>query len=466
MEQEYNQFFALSQSLGFSQIYQQNEGYNKVSKLYQNYYNSSSPILQQETSSLNIYDKYDNIYSSISQLELEQDEEQLQENDTNFQQNNQGQLMKKASIMWNPLIQIALYDRMKIMNGLTLTNDGALRMCILQGSTSFNYQQQIVDCIEDRKDLGIVDLHLSQNPFLRQYTIEEILSFLQKVEGIDFYQVEFQLTRFYNFVQTYYLNSSMFNLNHFQLEQKDEELQRHLEFCYNYLDRFYAKNKENSSQMFWYSIARHNYRDHQSEFVRSGFSKSYLELLGLNQSSLSTIYLRKHQVDLIKEKNKITQQTIEVMDNKFKSSTEEKYVILVQTFDGFPLNLIQRKYYIKNEEARKNYLMYNDYSFFLIEFDIDIQELQRLIEYRLKIFQNPNNLSMEEFIQKELSYRFEDVEYSIHSQTFIEKFYKENLEQMINLKEQLIKQQDQKKQCGFKLINQNVINQQHKNTTV
>ncbi|EAR81905.1 hypothetical protein TTHERM_01434650 (macronuclear) [Tetrahymena thermophila SB210] len=466
MEQEDNQFFAQSQSLDYSQIYQQIEGYNQASKLYQNCYYSSSPILQQETSSLNIYDKYDNINSNILQLELEQDEEQLQENDNNFQRNNQGQLMKRTSIMWNSHIQLASYDMMKIINGLTLTNDGALRMCTLQGSTSFNYQQQIVDRIEDKKDLGIVDLHLSQNPFLRQYTIGEILSFLQKVEGIDFYKVEFQLTRFYNLVQSLLQRSSMFNLNNFQLDLKDEELQRHFEFCYDYLDRYYAQNKENSSQMFWYQIGRHNYRDNQSEYLRSGFSKSYLELLGLNQSSLSSIYLRKHQVDLIKEKNKITQQTIEVMDNKFNYPTEEKYIIQLQTFDGFPLNLIQRKYYIKNEEAKKNYLMYNDYFFLLIEFDIDIQELQRLIEYRLKIFQNSNNMSMEEFIQKELSYRFEDVEYSIHSQSFIEKFYKENLEQMIKLQEQLTKKKEEKKPCGFRLINPNFNNQYHKNTIV
>ncbi|EAR81902.1 hypothetical protein TTHERM_01434620 (macronuclear) [Tetrahymena thermophila SB210] len=466
MEKQDNQFFSLSQSIDFSQIYQQSEGYNQTSKVFQNCHNSSSPIIQLETSSLNIYDKYDNIHCSILQLELEQDEEQLQENDSNFQQNNQSQLLRRASIMWNSHIQLASYDRMKILNCLTLTNDGVLRMCILQGSTSFNYQQQIVDYIEDKKDLGIVDLHLSQNPFLRQYTIGEILSFLKKVEGIDFYQVEFQLTRFYNFIQSYYQETNMFNLSNIQLDQKDEELQRHLEFFYDYLGRFYAKNKENSSQMFWYQIARYNYRAHQSEFVRSGYSKSYLELLGLNQSSLSSIYLRKHQVDLIKEKNKITQQTIEVMDNQFKSPTEEKYVILVQTFDGFHLNLIQRKYIIKNEEAKKNYLMKNDYSFILIEFDIDIQELQRLIEYRLKIFKNPNHLSIEEFIQKELSYLFEDVEYSIHSQNFLEKFYKENLEQIIKLKEQLIKQKEEKKPCGFRLINQNVINQYHKNTTV
>ncbi|KAL4478614.1 hypothetical protein ABPG74_006849 [Tetrahymena malaccensis] len=355
---------------------------------------------------------------------------------------------------------------MKIINGLTLTKDGALRMCVLQGSTSFNYQQQIVDCIEDKKDLGVIDLHFSQNPLLRQYSIGEVLSFLQKVEGIDFYQVEFQLIRFHNYIQNNLQRINQFNLSSFQLDQKDEEFQQHLQFCYDYLDKNYVKNKENSSQMYWYQIARYNYRERQSEFVRSGFSKSYLELLGLNQSSLSSIYLRKHQVDLIKEKNRITQQTIQVMDNKFKHPIEEKYIIQVQTFDGFTLNLIQRKYYIQNEEAKKQYLMFNDYSFFLIEFDIDIQELQKLIEYRLNIFKHPDNLSIEEFIQKELSYRFEDVEYSIHSQTFIEKFYKENLEQMIKLQEQLVKQKEEKKSCGYRLINQNFVNYYHNKTSV
>ncbi|KAL4478612.1 hypothetical protein ABPG74_006847 [Tetrahymena malaccensis] len=405
MEQEDHQFFGLSYSLDYGYIYQQTEGDIQVS-------------------------------NSILQQDLEKDEEEVQQEQINsmFQQNNQGQLKKRAAVIWNSDYQFAPYNMVKINNGLTFTKDGALRMSVLQSSTSFNYQQQIVDCIEDKKDLRIIDFHLSQNPLLRHYSIGEKMN--------------------------------SFNLSSQQLDQKDEEFQQHLEFCYDYLNRTYIKNKENSSQMFQYQIARYNYRDHQSEFVRSGFSKSYLELLGLDQSSFSSIYLRKYQVDLIKEKNKITQQTIQAMDNEFKHPFEEKYIIQVQTFDGFFLNLTQRKHNIQNEEAKEKYLMFYDYSFFLIEFDIDIQELQKLIEYRLKILQHPNTLSIEQFIQKELCYRFEDVEYSIHSETFIDKFYRENLEQMMKLQEQLIKQKEEQKPCSYRLINQNFVNQFPKKSSI
>lgn len=34
---------------------------------------------------------------------------------------------------------------------------------------------------------------------------------------------------------------------------------------------------------------------------------------------------------------------------------------------------------------------------------------------------------MDNFIKKELSYKFEDVEYSIHSESFMHKYYHENL---------------------------------------
>lgn len=40
---------------------------------------------------------------------------------------------------------------------------------------------------------------------------------------------------------------------------------------------------------------------------------------------------------------------------------------------------------------------------------------------------NSKKLSMNDFVNKELSYFFEDVEYSILSQQFIEKHYKDNL---------------------------------------
>lgn len=36
-------------------------------------------------------------------------------------------------------------------------------------------------------------------------------------------------------------------------------------------------------------------------------------------------------------------------------------------------------------------------------------------------------MSADNFISKELSYRFEDVEYSIHSESFLEKYYSENI---------------------------------------
>lgn len=56
-----------------------------------------------------------------------------------------------------------------------------------------------------------------------------------------------------------------------------------------------------------------------------------------------------------------------------------------------------------------------EYYFTLTEMDVDLHDLEQLINYRTRLSQS-NNLSIDDFLRKELSYLFEDVEYSIQSQ--------------------------------------------------
>lgn len=47
--------------------------------------------------------------------------------------------------------------------------------------------------------------------------------------------------------------------------------------------------------------------------------------------------------------------------------------------------------------------------------DVELKDLQNLISYRQRIVKTDKKLSYEDFMRKELSYLFEDVEYSVHS---------------------------------------------------
>ncbi|EAS04052.1 hypothetical protein TTHERM_01406910 (macronuclear) [Tetrahymena thermophila SB210] len=352
-------------------------------------------------------------------------------------------------------------DRMKLWTGMTLMSDGTLRLCASLGSLSFNYQQQIVECVEDKKNLGVVDLHFTKNRMIRQSSIEEALFFLSRMDGIKFRQIETELIKIYTSVKQQHQDALSLKLTEQQLEMKDQEFIEFIDYCYEYINQNY--NNENQTKMFWYSLGRINLREKDIQVIKTGFSKSYLELLGLNQDSLSTIYLRKQQVDLIKDQSDRIMQTLSGIDSKCKMIDQEEQFVNIQTFDGFPLVLLQKKKCLR-EIIHKKCQQYikNEYFFSIIEMDVDIDSLQRLIQYRQKIFLNPNNLTIDEFIQKELSYKFEDVEYSIHSQNFLEKYYQENLKKIFQIEEELKnKIRQEQKQCGYKYIQNTPLIVQH-----
>ncbi|EAR81906.1 hypothetical protein TTHERM_01434660 (macronuclear) [Tetrahymena thermophila SB210] len=350
-------------------------------------------------------------------------------------------------------------DRMKLWTGMTLMSDGTLRLCSSLASLSFNYQQQIVECVEDKKNLGVVDLHFTTNSTIRQSSIEEALNFLRKKEGIQFRQIETDLKTIYNKVKKQHEDVQRLRLTEEQLIMKDQEFIEFIDCCYEYLNQNF--NNENQTNMFWYSMGRINFRQKDIQVIKTGFSKSYLELIGLNQDSLSTIYLRKQQVDLIKDQSDRIMYTFSGIESKCKMIDQEEQFVKIQTFDGFPLVLLQKKRYLKLP-IHKNCQQYmkNEYFFSVIEMDVDIDSLQRLIQYRQKILLNPNNLTIDEFIEKELSYKFEDVEYSIHSQNFLEKYYKENLDKMFQIEEEL-QNKIRQRQCGYKQIKNTPLIVQH-----
>ncbi|KAL4489327.1 hypothetical protein ABPG72_018982 [Tetrahymena utriculariae] len=390
------------------------------------------------------YNELGDIYNNYIDLEFLGDLNQKSSSDQ----------CKDCALSVQQNINLGLFglDRMKLWTGMTLMNDGTLRLCASLGSLSFNYQQQIVERVKDKKNLGVVDLHLTKNKTISQSTIQEALFFLNRMEGIQYREIEQQLLKMFSHIMKQYEYVKSLQLTEEQLDMKDQEFKEFIGFFYEYLDKNY--NNENQTKMYWCSLGRIDFREKDIQVIKSGFSKSYLELLGLDQASLSTIYLHKQQVDLIKDQSDRIFQALAVIEAKCKMVDQEEQVAYIQTFDGFPLVLLQKKKCLRLPINKKcqQYLK-NDYFFSIIEMDVDIDSLQRLIQYRQKILLNPNNLTIDEIIQKELSYKFEDVEYSICSQNFLEKYFQKNLEKLFLIEQNLLKSiKCQQKQCEYKLI--------------
>ncbi|EAR98194.2 hypothetical protein TTHERM_00343940 (macronuclear) [Tetrahymena thermophila SB210] len=188
-----------------------------------------------------------------------------------------------------------------------------------------------------------------------------------------------------------------------------------------------------------------------------GYSKQYLDLLGLDKDAISQIYLRNKKIDLFQNLQDISKQALKGFFNFVDTATEtkqrnqEQFESNIITFDGYPIKIFQKKQSICNVLFQESYNqnVHGKFHLTVVHIDVELDTLQQLIQYRTRISKQSNSEIDTDFIRRENSYLFEDVEYSVESQQFIEKFYGKNL---LNLK-QIQKQNDEKnKQCCYKFI--------------
>ncbi|EAS06243.2 hypothetical protein TTHERM_00327250 (macronuclear) [Tetrahymena thermophila SB210] len=343
-----------------------------------------------------------------------------------FQQKNNG--YKQAEfISINPCLY-QNQNTLNIMTGLFITNDGILRFSASLDPISLGYQQQIVQLVEEKKNLGVINIQMRRNEKFHKNNIKDAINFMQKVQNCDYNKVFAMLSK--NYMMQEFLNSQLAHINMDNLQiEKDKEFLKFINFCYNYIDLY---NQNNPNQMYWYSIGRLNLQLQDLENVQMGYSKAYLELLGLDINSLQQIFLRNKQVDLLSKKEDITSQSIQALEVIEKSLYEEIYQSSITTFDGFTIKIIQKKRNLNNL-FKSNYIINNltcEYILTFTEIDVDIYELEQLIDYRQRISQNcqKQQQNLDDLIKRELSFRFEDVEYSVQSQNFVEKYYNQNIQ--------------------------------------
>ncbi|EAS06241.1 hypothetical protein TTHERM_00327230 (macronuclear) [Tetrahymena thermophila SB210] len=321
-----------------------------------------------------------------------------------------------------------------LFNGFTVTNEGAIRFNYILDQVSFGYWQQKVLQVAELHKLGIVDISYSRDKMYKNNQYSEALNFLKYVPNLDFQKVSAVLTQTEQVIKGLkaFLQSVV---PEDMRDVKDLEYQLYLKHCFTYLEYFCQNNP---NQMFYYAILRFNLHEGDSEIAHTGYSKSYLQLLGIESSSLSQIIMRNKRVDLIKDKVDISLIGLQGVLNMTANLKEEYYESQINTFDGFPIKLKFKRQHVNHGfEANKIPLIECQYGFVIVEIDVDMYDLQQLIEYRQRLIQN--QLNYEDYLKKELSLLYEDVEYSVQSQIFIEKYYVQNIEQLKELKSQKLK---------------------------
>ncbi|EAS06235.1 hypothetical protein TTHERM_00327170 (macronuclear) [Tetrahymena thermophila SB210] len=325
-------------------------------------------------------------------------------------------------------------DSMHLFVGLQITPDGVMRYNYSTDYLCFGYSQQQIFKIVDDKDLDIVNIVYQRNCKISQTSFDEALATIQKIPNIPYEYAKNVLEETHKAVYFVYEKIIGTEINDQVLMKKEEDLLAFLQYFAQILQNY---KQENPNKMYWYILTRINYVVQNSEIIHSGFSKAYLNLLGIDADTFTKIFLRGKKIDLIQNRFDIYLQSLlglEVIDNTITCKNNEIDTFIV-TFDGFPIKITQKKvctcFSEKIQEGR-----FSDFGFNITEIDVDIDSLKQLIDYRQRAFQNTKFLNIDDFIRRELSYQFEDVEYSIQSQNFIEKYYKENVQKIKKIEKQ------------------------------
>lgn len=150
------------------------------------------------------------------------------------------------------------------------------------------------------------------------------------------------------------------------------------------------------------------------EYYHTGYSRSYLDFLGMDPASLSQIILRRKKVDLMRSKEDITNLSLQGLTILFEHEGDEEYDTHITTFDGFPIKVTLKKRNHTHIFGLQKFIGEEyEYDFVITEIDVDLYDLQQLIQYRQRISQKEDDITIDDFLRRELSYLFEDVEYTI-----------------------------------------------------
>ncbi|KAL4488014.1 hypothetical protein ABPG72_009352 [Tetrahymena utriculariae] len=321
-------------------------------------------------------------------------------------------------------------DPIRITTGFTINNQGIVKFSYEIAYVSFGDQQ-----IEQTKFLQneqIFQIHLINSEQKPNIQIEQALEYILHTpckyssEARNALLQFKQLQRFFlNVVESTELSTDV-------LQFQNQELQKHIESCSEYIQQYARLNEE---KMFYYQIGSVNFQEKDIDILQSGYSKSFLDLIGLSVQNLSFLLLRNQKIDLFKDQDEMMRQSlIQFTNNNQQKETKTSYII--KTFDGFDIKLEQtKKLFFPSYQAQKISKLPLEYIFFIIEFDVELRELENLINYRQKIMSISSQLTFDEFINKELSLQFENVEYSVLSNSLIDKFYKNNLNYLNNMHE-------------------------------
>ncbi|EAR97453.1 hypothetical protein TTHERM_01009890 (macronuclear) [Tetrahymena thermophila SB210] len=379
----------------------------------------------------------------------------IESNSNNIIQQHKRKRKRKEVGFINICQNINFNNEIRLSSGLLIDSDGIIRFSNSMGFFSFGTTPWQAQNLAYQKQYKIVNCQVADVSSQKIFSVEEALEILKKMNYYRFDELKYTFQLYQEG-----RNGILDFLNQIQVSQDilnehDDSYLQHIESCEKYVQEY---SQSNSVQMFQYCIGRINLAKKDVEVARCGFSKSYLDFIGIDLDTFNQILLRKQKIDLIKDKEEIFSLFSKGIKDRFYYNMDYlDQTLNIVTFDGFPIKIKFRKQDLQPCAQYKKIFpeISHEFIFHITEIDIDLLDLQNLISYRERLSVSKNNLSYEDFLKKELSYLFEDVEYSVHSQAFAEKFYQSNVQKLKKIQKQQFTNQSQqqlKKYSGYRLV--------------
>ncbi|KAL4449797.1 hypothetical protein ABPG74_008170 [Tetrahymena malaccensis] len=339
--------------------------------------------------------------------------------------------------------------QLNLYTGLFITNDGVIRFFSNVNQVCFGFQQQDVVQIEDFAKLNVINLKQQRNNSLTQHSTEQAINFMSSLPNFPFQMASKCLNKagkILKYIKSFTDQSQ--NREQYDENFKNEEFESYTKLFFQFLEEY---SKINPFQMYHYQIGRFNIHIQDMEYYHSGYSKPYLEFLGMDYESLSQLLLRRKKIDLVQNKQDITNISLQALSVMYEYNGDEQYESEITTFDGYPIKIKLVKKNFTKLFGISNFLADKcEYQFIITEIDVDLKDLQQLIQYRQNISQRQGQISITDFLRRELSYLFEDVEYTIYSCQLFERFYPQNIIQLKQIEQ--FKLKDFSKICGYRKI--------------
>ncbi|EAS02910.1 hypothetical protein TTHERM_00492630 (macronuclear) [Tetrahymena thermophila SB210] len=166
-----------------------------------------------------------------------------------------------------------------------------------------------------------------------------------------------------------------------------------------------------------YSLFQFNVKKFEIEQTKIGYSESLLALLGLDYQQAKQYILRKGIFEYTNQFN-IQEQYFKYISKLFGEDVKNSFKVALQTFDGFELNTVNIQHAIVDIDSENPFLGYNQV-LFVNTYQISENLIQNLISLRQKHKEQVN----QRLIELE-----EDLYYSMESNIFLQKYYKNQTE--------------------------------------